>query len=88
VDEEALIAALRGGKIAAAAIDTFRKEPPDDLRRLCEAGKVVLTPHIAASTVEAQARMALEAVRNTLAVLEGREPNRNYMVNPEIMESE
>ena len=87
VDEEALIEALRAGKISGAAIDTFRQEPPEDLRRLCEAGKVILTPHIAAATDAAFTRMGAEAARNTLAILEGEKPDRNYMANPEILES-
>ena len=87
VDEEALIEALREGKITGAAIDTFRQEPPQDLRRLCEAGKVVLTPHIAAATDAAFTRMGVEAARNILAILEGEKPDRNYMANPEILET-
>ena len=87
VNEEALIAALREGKIAGAGLDTFSKEPPDDLRRLCEAGKLVLTPHIAASTDAAFARMGVEAAQNTLTVLEGKPPDKNSMANPEILET-
>jgi len=77
--------ALRAGEIAGAAIDTFRQEPPEDLRRLCEAGKVVLTPHIAASTDAAFTRMGVEAARNTLTVLDGKPPDKNSMANPEIV---
>lgn len=86
VDEEALISALRGGEIAGAALDTFRLEPPEDLRRLCEAGKLVLTPHIAASTDAAFTRMGVEAARNILTILEGHPPDKNYLANPEILE--
>jgi len=50
VDEEALIAALRAGDIAGAGLDTFEKEPPEDVRRLADAGRVVLTPHAGAAT--------------------------------------
>lgn len=85
IDEEALIAALREGKIAGAAIDTFRQEPPKDLRRLCEAGKVVLTPHIAAATEEAFTRMGVEAAQNVLTVLEGRRPDGDRILNPEVL---
>ncbi|MDH4268633.1 MAG: hydroxyacid dehydrogenase, partial [Deltaproteobacteria bacterium] len=87
VDEEALIDALQEGKIAGAGIDTFRKEPPEDFRRLSEAGKVVLTPHIAAATEEAFVRMGIEAAQNTLTILEGRKPDKKYVANPEILES-
>ena len=88
VDEEALIEALRGGEIAGAALDTFRQEPPEDLGRLCEAGKLVLTPHIAAATDAAVTRMGVEAVQNTLTALEGKPPDKNSMANPEILEAE
>ncbi len=86
VDEEALIEALREGEIAGAGLDTFRQEPPEVLRRLCEAGKVVLTPHIAASTDAAVTRMGVEAAQNILTVLEGRELDRKSMANPEVLE--
>jgi D-3-phosphoglycerate dehydrogenase / 2-oxoglutarate reductase len=85
VDEEALIAALQEGKIAGAAIDTFRQEPPEDLGRLCEAGKVVLTPHIAAATEEAFTRMGIEAAQNVLTILQGKMPNGDRIVNAEVL---
>jgi D-3-phosphoglycerate dehydrogenase / 2-oxoglutarate reductase len=85
VDEEALIAALREGKIAAAGLDTFQKEPPEDIRRLAEAGRVVFTPHTGAATREAYVRMGVEAARNVLTVLETGKPDRGYLVNPEIL---
>jgi D-3-phosphoglycerate dehydrogenase / 2-oxoglutarate reductase len=88
VDEDALIAALREGEIAGAGLDTFRQEPPEEVRRLCEAGKVVLTPHIAAATDAAVTRMGVEAVQNTLTVLEGKPPDKNSMANPEILGTE
>jgi len=85
VDEEPLIAALREGKIAGAGLDTFRQEPPEGLRRLCEAGKVVLTPHIAAATEEAFTRMGVEAAQNVLTVLQRRKPDGDRIVNPEVL---
>jgi D-3-phosphoglycerate dehydrogenase len=85
VDEEALIAALQEGKIAGAGLDTFRQEPPEGLRRLCEAGKVVLTPHIAAATEEAFTRMGVEAAQNVLTVLQRRKPDGDRIVNPEVL---
>ena len=84
IDEEALIVALKEGKIAAAGLDTFQKEPPEDISRLAEAGRVILTPHIGAGTQEAYIRMGVEAARNILGVLEGGKPDRDYVVNPEI----
>jgi D-3-phosphoglycerate dehydrogenase len=84
-DEDALIAALREGEIAGAAIDTFRQEPPEDLRRLCEAGKVILTPHLAASTDAAFTRMGVEAAQSVLTVLQGKIPDKDRVVNPEVL---
>ena len=85
VDEEALVEALKQGRIAGAALDVFRQEPPADMRPLCEAGKIVLTPHIAASTQAAVTRMGFEAAQNILSVLEGHRPDPNYLANPEIL---
>ncbi|ACJ74845.1 D-3-phosphoglycerate dehydrogenase [Thermosipho africanus Ob7] len=59
VDEEALYNALISGKVYAAGLDVFEVEPPtDELRKkLLELPNVVATPHIGASTVEAQLRV-------------------------------
>ena len=54
VDEEALVEALRSGKLAAAALDVFSEEPYSG--PLLELDNVVVTPHLAASTEEAQDR--------------------------------
>ncbi|HKY33215.1 MAG TPA: phosphoglycerate dehydrogenase [Candidatus Polarisedimenticolia bacterium] len=71
VDEAALARALEAGRLAAAALDVFEQEPPADLPfRGME--QVVLTPHLAASTAEAQEKVAVsiaEQVRDYL--LEG-----------------
>jgi len=85
VDEEALISALQEGKIAGAGLDTFKKEPPEDLQLLCEAGKIVMTPHVAGATEEAFQRMGIEAAQNVLAVLEGKKIDKNYLANPEVL---
>jgi D-3-phosphoglycerate dehydrogenase len=85
VDGEALVRALREEKIAAAAIDTFPQEPPKDLRSLGNAGKVVLTPHIAAATEESFNRMGVEAAKNVLAILQGEIPEGDRVVNPEVL---
>ncbi len=85
IDEDALVAALREGRIAAAGLDTFEKEPPEDVRRLAEAGCVVLCPHSGAATREAYIRMGVEAARNILTVLETGRPERDYLANPEVL---
>ncbi|MCJ7495845.1 MAG: hydroxyacid dehydrogenase, partial [Deltaproteobacteria bacterium] len=65
----------------------FRKEPPDDLNLICNAGKVVVTPHVAAATEESFNRMGVEAARNVMTILEGKKPDRGSLANPEILES-
>ncbi len=58
IDEDALYEALKNGKLAGAAMDVYEKEPPKDEkeRRLIDLPNVVCTPHLGASTHEAQAK--------------------------------
>jgi D-3-phosphoglycerate dehydrogenase / 2-oxoglutarate reductase len=70
VDEQALIEALESGKVAGAAVDVFVKEPYDG--PLLQAPNVVLTPHLAASTDEAQDRAGVIVAEQVVAALEGR----------------
>lgn len=58
IDEEALVNALENGKIAGACLDVYEHEPPKD-SPLLKLPNVILTPHIGASTVEAQREAAL-----------------------------
>lgn len=63
IDESALAEALQTGRIAAAAVDVFSKEPITPDNPLLKAPNVVLTPHLGASTLEAQENVALEAAQ-------------------------
>jgi D-3-phosphoglycerate dehydrogenase / 2-oxoglutarate reductase len=69
VDEGALVAALESGKVAGAAIDVFTHEPYSG--PLLKAPNVVVTPHLAASTEEAQDRAGLIVAQQVAAALEG-----------------
>jgi D-3-phosphoglycerate dehydrogenase len=70
IDENALLQALENGQLAGAALDVFDQEPPEN-RNLINHSKVVSTPHLGASTIEAQADVAKEVVEQVLAVLRG-----------------
>jgi D-3-phosphoglycerate dehydrogenase len=59
IDEAALVAAIESGRVGGAGLDVFATEPPTDWR-LASLPQVVATPHIAASTVEAQELIGLE----------------------------
>ena len=70
VDEDALIEALRSGRLFAAGLDVFRQEPDFDLR-LTELPNVFLTPHIGSATVETRNAMGFRALDNVFAVCSG-----------------
>lgn len=63
INEDALVEALRSGHLSGAALDVFAQEPPSESHRLFQMPNVVLTPHIGASTNEAQISIALEAAQ-------------------------
>lgn len=70
VDEAALLSALRSGRLAGAALDVFAAEPPVGSALLAEPN-VIATPHIGASTREAQERVSGEVARAVIRVLSG-----------------
>ncbi|GAC1683111.1 MAG: phosphoglycerate dehydrogenase [Candidatus Dormibacteraceae bacterium] len=70
VDEKALFEALNAGRLAAAASDVFETEPPGD-NPLLGLHNFVATPHIGASTVEAQVSVAFDVAEEVAAVLAG-----------------
>ena len=84
VDEEALLDALRSGRLRGAALDVFEMEPiprdhpflslDNDLRK-----RLILTPHIGGATRQAHSRMYQESIDNILRVLRGEQPK--YVVN-------
>ena len=78
IDEEELALALADGRVAGAALDVFVDEPPAN-RALLDSSHVVLTPHLGASTEEAQIAASVEVAQQVIAVLAGK-PVR-YAVN-------
>ena len=80
IDEDAVLAALENEQLAGAALDVFTNEPPGDLP-LLKHPNLVATPHLGASTQEAQREVAIEAAEQVLAVLDGK-PARNTVNAP------
>lgn len=66
VDEDALLAALDSGKVAGAGLDVFENEPTPK-KALLDSAQVSVSPHIGASTIEAQANIGLELADRILA---------------------
>jgi D-3-phosphoglycerate dehydrogenase len=81
VDETALYAALRDGRIAGAAIDVFDPEPPARDNPLFSLPNVITTPHIAGLTAEGMAKLSLAIAVNLLAALRGERPP--HLVHPD-----
>jgi len=71
IDEQALADALRAGHIAGAAVDVFTSEPLPADNPLASAPNTVLTPHLGASTVEAQYNVAYDVADQIATVLSG-----------------
>ena len=71
IDAAALLVALDDGRVAGAALDVFAQEPAT-ANPLTHHPRVIATPHLGASTYEAQERVAVDVAREVLTVLEGR----------------
>ena len=82
IDEEALARALKSGRIAAAGLDVFEREP-EIAPELLKLQNVVLAPHIASASRETRLKMCMMAAENLLAGLQGENPPN--LVNPEAM---
>ncbi|KAI9872657.1 MAG: hypothetical protein M1830_001363 [Pleopsidium flavum] len=77
IDESALLEALESGHIAGAGIDVFTTEPPSpdsSATKLISHPRVVATPHLGASTVEAQENVSIDVCEQVLSILGGELP--------------
>lgn len=70
VNENALIEGVKSGRVAGAALDVYEKEPPKD-SPLLKCDNVILTPHLGASTEEAQINVAIDIANSTRDALLG-----------------
>jgi len=78
IDEKALYDAIKSGKVAGAALDVFEEEPPTE-SPLLTLDQVIVTPHLGASTVEAQLNVAVSVAKQCIEVLNG--GSAKYVVN-------
>jgi phosphoglycerate dehydrogenase-like enzyme len=83
-DLDLLSGALEDGILAGVGLDVFPDEPPDTRHPLFHHPAAVLTCHVAARSVIAQRRILNTMVEEVAAILEGRQPNLNNVVNPEV----
>lgn len=83
IDEEALYVALSNNEIGGAALDVYEKEPPKEDYKLFELDNIVLTPHIAASTEEAQRDAAIIVADEIIELIKGGTP-QNILNMPRI----
>ncbi len=82
IDEGALIKAIKSEKVAGAALDVFENEPPEG-SPLLDLDEVIVTPHLGASTKEAQFNVSIAVAEGVLHALKG-EPARNAVNMPSI----
>ncbi|XP_072967742.1 D-3-phosphoglycerate dehydrogenase 1, chloroplastic-like [Typha angustifolia] len=71
IDEDALVRALDNGTVAQAALDVFTEEPPPKESKLVQHENVTVTPHLGASTMEAQEGVAIEIAEAVIGALKG-----------------
>ncbi|CAM3570302.1 phosphoglycerate dehydrogenase [Marinicrinis lubricantis] len=83
VDENALMDAINAGVVAGAAFDVFEEEPPTSEHPFLNHPKVIVTPHLGASTVEAQENVAIDVSEQLLHILRN-EPFKNAVNMPAV----
>jgi phosphoglycerate dehydrogenase-like enzyme len=86
VNEQDLIRALNKGNIGGAGLDVFEREPITKTSPLLKMNNVVLLPHIGSASYETRSKMGVIAVKNLLDVLNGKEPDPKFVVNPEVID--
>jgi D-3-phosphoglycerate dehydrogenase len=85
VNENELVAALREGRLFAAALDTPTDEPIAPGSPLLALDNIVLTPHMGGSTPDALAAVAIMAAENVLGFLGGHPPDPSWCFNPRVL---
>ncbi|MCZ8512901.1 phosphoglycerate dehydrogenase [Paenibacillus filicis] len=83
IDERALVEAIDTGIVAGAAFDVFEQEPPQADHPFLNNPKIIVTPHLGASTVEAQENVAIDVSEEVLHILRN-EPFKNAVNMPPV----
>lgn len=83
IDESALVEALDDGIVAGAAFDVFEHEPPEEDHPFLKHPKIIVTPHLGASTLEAQENVAADVSEQVIHILR-QEPFKNAVNMPPI----
>ncbi|MBP1999509.1 D-3-phosphoglycerate dehydrogenase [Paenibacillus shirakamiensis] len=86
IDENALVEAVNQGIVAGAAFDVFEHEPPQPDHPFLNNPKIIVTPHLGASTVEAQENVAIDVSEQVLHILRD-EPFKNAVNIPPVAPS-
>ncbi len=86
VDEEALAKAVSEGRLAGAALDVFTQEPLPPDSPILKVDNIIVTPHLGASTAEAQTNVAIDVALDVMSVLEGH--HARYAVNAPLITPE
>ena len=83
VNESDVLKALNDGILASAALDVFEEEPVPEGYELCQHPNFHSTPHIGASTIEAQKRVGLDIARNVMSILSNKKCD--FIVNRDFL---
>lgn len=86
VDEQALIAALKSGRLSGAGLDVIRNEPPKPDNPLFQFENVVFTPHVGSDTFDTFRKVCECVVDDVLLFLEGKKPS--HVLNPDVFQHE
>jgi len=86
VDEDALYETLTSRRIAGAALDVFKVEPPVN-SPLLTLDNVILSPHVAGSDLPTEARVANRCIDSIIALARGENPGSEYLLNPEVLQA-
>ncbi|MEO1643870.1 MAG: hydroxyacid dehydrogenase [Chloroflexota bacterium] len=84
INDADLASALESGKVAGAAVDVYAQEPPPADHPLIKFDNVIDTPHLAASTIDAQITVAVQAAEQIIAALQ--EGEFVHVVNPAVLD--